>query len=144
MSSVLNYINSMKKFKKTVEKKLFNLEKAMISQHTNPNNNIYNIGAGEESGKSDFLFGLFLKRIIYLKNEFSKKDVIIVHLITQSFTSKIITQKVKKYLRNDSDNDDTNKNRTSRDTTGARGINEKNNKRKVAVTGHSLLCWWYK
>ena len=93
MSSVLKYINSMKKFKKTVEKKLFNLEKAMIFQHTNPNNNIYNIGAGEESGKSVFLFGLFLKRIIYLKNEFSKKDV-----ITQSFTSKIITQKVKKYL----------------------------------------------
>ena len=135
MSSVLKYINSMKKFKETVEKKLFNLEKAMISQHTNPNNNIYNIGAGEESGKSDFLLGLFLKRIIYLKNEFSKKDV-----ITQSFTSKIITQKVKKYLWNDSDNDDTNKNRTSRDTTGAQGINEKNNKGKVAVTGHSLLC----
>ena len=144
MSSVLKYINSIKKFKKTVEKKLFNLEKAMISQHTNSNNNIYNIGAGEESGKSDFLFGLFLKRIIYLKNEFYKKDVITGHLITQSFTSKIITQKVKKYLRNDSDNDDTNKNRTSRDKTGAQGINKKSKKGKVAVTGYSLLSWWYK
>ena len=45
----------------------------------------------------------------------------------------------KRIYKKDDDNDDTNKNRTSRNKTGAQGNNERNNKRKVIVTGNSLL-----
>ena len=37
------------------------------------------------------------------------------------------------------DNDDTNRNRTLSDKIGTQGNNESNNKRKVVVTGDSLL-----
>ena len=46
----------------------------------------------------------------------------------------------KRIYKKDDDNDDTDNNRTSRNETGAQGSNERNNnKRKVIVTGNSLL-----
>ena len=47
---------------------------------------------------------------------------------SQLFTSKIIFHNDKKNLQKDDDNDETNKNRTSRDKTRAQGNNEQNNK----------------
>ena len=47
---------------------------------------------------------------------------------SQLFTSKIIFHDDKKNLQKDDDNDETNKNRTSRDKTCAQGNNEQNNK----------------
>lgn len=37
-----------------VEKLLFDLKKAIISQQTNPNNHIYNIGDSDENTNFDF------------------------------------------------------------------------------------------
>ena len=82
MSSVLKDITSFKKFQKTVEKKLFNLEKSAIFQQTNPN--IYKVGAGHENGKSDFIFDLLKECITSLENKVSKKVAIIDHLTSQS------------------------------------------------------------
>ena len=52
--SVVKDITSFKKFQKMVEKKLFDLEKTIISQQTNPNNHIYNIGDSDENTNFDF------------------------------------------------------------------------------------------
>ena len=137
--SVLKNIASFKKLQKTVEKKVFHLDKAIISQQTNPNNNnIYNTGAGDKNTKSDFIFDLLKRRITNLENEISKNDAIIGHLTIQLFTSKIISHNHKKNLQEDDDNDYTNKNRTSRGKTGAQGNKGRNTKRKVVVTGNSL------
>lgn len=53
MTSVVKDITSFKKFQKTVKKKLFDLEKTIISEKTNPNNHIY-IGDSDENTNFDF------------------------------------------------------------------------------------------
>ena len=73
MISVLEDIILFTKFQKTVEKNIFDLEWAIISQQKNPNNNIYNVGADDENAKSDFILDLLKKPIIKLENEISKK-----------------------------------------------------------------------
>ena len=55
MLPVLKDLESLRSFQEMVEKKLFDLEKALISNQTTPSNNIVcNSGTGDESGTSDF------------------------------------------------------------------------------------------
>ena len=89
MLSVLKDLDSLKSFQETVEKKLFDLEKALISNQTTPSNNsIYNSGTGDENGTSDFILNILKNRITNLENEISKKDAIIDHLMSQLLLSK--------------------------------------------------------
>ena len=72
-------------YKVPVAKKLYELEKALIiSQQTNPNSSIGNVGTGDETcncnGKSDFILNLLKSRIANLENEILKKDAIIDYL----------------------------------------------------------------
>ena len=81
MGLVTKDISSLKNFQSTVEKKLFDLERALILQQTIPNSsNICNNETGNENGKSDFIFNLLKNRIANLEDEISKKDAIIDHL----------------------------------------------------------------
>ena len=81
MGLVMKDISSLKNFQSTVEKKLFDLERALILQQTIPNSsNICNNETGNENGKSDFIFNLLKNQIAKLENEISKKDAIIDHL----------------------------------------------------------------
>lgn len=57
-------------------------------------NIIYNVGTGEENGKSDFWF--LQNRVTNFENEISKKDTIIDYLFSQLFASKIISYSDKK------------------------------------------------
>lgn len=96
-------------------------------------NIIYNVGTGEENGKSDFW--LLQNRVTNFENEISKKDTIIDYLFSQLFASKIISYSDKKNLHRDDDNDDTNEKRMPH----ARGSKDRNNKQKLVVTGDSSL-----
>ena len=74
--------NLIKKFSETGAKKLYELEKALIiSQQTNPNSSIGNVGTADENcncnGKSDFILNLLKSHITNLENEIWK---------TRSFT----------------------------------------------------------
>ena len=62
-------ITSLKSFQETVAKKLYQLEKALIiSQETNPNSSIGDVGNGDTNcncnGKSDFTLNLIKSRIL--------------------------------------------------------------------------------
>ena len=60
-----------KLFQKTVEKKLFDLEKILVSQQRNSGHStFYNNEPGDKNdSKSDFIFNLLKNRIISLENE---------------------------------------------------------------------------
>ena len=68
-------IDSLKLFQETVEKKLFDLEKIVVSQQRNSGDStFYNNEPGDKNdGKSDFIFNLLKNRIISLENEISRK-----------------------------------------------------------------------
>ena len=56
MLSVLKDSDSLKGFQETVEKILFDLEKALISNQTTPSNNsVCNSATGDENSTSDFI-----------------------------------------------------------------------------------------
>ena len=132
-------ISSLKNFQSTVEKKLLDLERALILQQTIPNSsNIRNNETGNENGKSGFIFNLLKYRIANLENEISKKDPIIDHLTDQLFTSRNASHNNKNNLQKDDDNNGNNSKSTD-DKTSSQGNGERNDKRKVVVTGDSLL-----
>ena len=100
MDAVQNGTTSWKSFQETVAKKLYELEKALIiSQQTNPNSSIGNVGTGDEncncSDKSYFILNLPKSRITNLENEILKKDAIINYLTKQLFTSKATLSTIK-------------------------------------------------
>ena len=68
-------IDSLKLFQETVEKKLFDLEKIVVSQQRNSGDStFYNNEPGDKNdGNSDFIFNLLKNRIISLENEISRK-----------------------------------------------------------------------
>ena len=136
MGLVMKDISSLKNFQSTVEKKLFDLERALILQQTIPNSsNICNNETGNENGKSDFIFNLLKNRIANLEDEISKKDAIIDHLTNQLFN---VSLNNKKNLQKDDNNNGKNSNSTH-DKTSSQGNGERNDKNKVVVTGDSLL-----
>ena len=136
MDLVMKDISSLKNFQSTVEKKLFDLERALILQQTIPNSsNICNNETGNENGKSDFIFNLLKNRIANLEDEISKKDAIIDHLTNQLFN---VSHNNKKNLQKDDDNSGKNS-KSTHDKTSSQGNGERNDKKKVLVTGDSLL-----
>ena len=77
MDAVRKDITSLKSFQETGAKKLYELEKALIiSQQTNPNSSIGNVGTADENctcnGKSDFMLNLLKSHITNLENEIWK------------------------------------------------------------------------
>ena len=77
MGLVMKDISSLKNFRSTVEKKLFDLERALILQQTIPNSsNICNNETGNENGKSDFIFNLLKNQIA--KMRFLKRTQILI------------------------------------------------------------------
>ena len=77
MGLVMKDISSLKNFQSTVEKKLFDLERALILQQTIPNSsNICNNETGNENGKSDFIFNLLKNQIA--KMRFLKRTQILI------------------------------------------------------------------
>ena len=86
-------IISLKSFQKTITKKLYALEKALIiCQQTNRNSSIGNVGSGDKNcnckDRSDFILNLLTGRITNLKNEILKRDAIINYLTKELFASK--------------------------------------------------------
>ena len=150
MGLVMKDVSSLKNFQSTVEKKVFDLERALILQQTIPNSsNIRNNETGNENGKSDFIFNLLKNRIANLEDEISKNDAIIDHLTNQLFN---VSHNNKKNLQKDDDNNGKNSISTH-DKTSSQGNGERNDKKKVVVTGDSLLnginertefSWWYR
>ena len=159
----MNEISQLKNFHSNVEKKLFELEKVLISQQVHRKSNIYQDGTGDDNGKSDFVFTILKNRIIDLENQVSKKDTIIDHLTSQLFISKNESPQSdnKKMQKNDAlqkdDVDNNNNNTKDNDTYNSRTTyydktddqstattatttnNNRNNKPKVVITGDSLL-----
>ena len=136
MGLVMKDISSLKNFQSTVEKKLFDLERALILQQTIPNSsNICNNETGNENGKSDFIFNLLENRIANLGDEISIKDAIIDHLTNQLFN---ISHNNKKNLQKDDDNNGKN-NKSTHNKVSSQGNGESNDRKKVVVTGDSLL-----
>ena len=136
MGLVMKDVSSLKNFQSTVEKKVFDLERALILQQTIPNSsNIRNNETGNENGKSDFIFNLLKNRIANLEDEISKNDAIIDHLTNQLFN---VSHNNKKNLQKDDDNNGKNSISTH-DKTSSQGNGERNDKKKVVVTGDSLL-----
>ena len=89
MLSVLKYLNSLKSLQETVEKKLVDLEKALISNQTiHSNSSVCNSGIGDENGTSDFTLNILKNHMTNLENEISKKDAIIDYLMSQLSISK--------------------------------------------------------
>ena len=132
-------ISSLKNFQSTVEKKIFDLERALILQQTIPNSsNICNNETGNENGRSDFIFNLIKNGITNSENEISKKDAIIDHLTNQLFTSRNVSHNNKKNLQKNDDNNGKNS-KSTHDKTSSQGNGEKNKKKTVVVTGDSLL-----
>ena len=143
MDAVRKDITSLKSFQETVAKKLYELERAsIISQQTNPNSSIGNIGTGDENcncnGKSDFILNLLNSRITKLENEILKKDAIIDYLTKQLCASKSNSLNDKTNLQKENTNK-ANKNKTLNDKTRTQGNNGNNSKRKIVVTGDSML-----
>ena len=128
-------IDSLKLFQETVEKKLFDLEKIVVSRHRNSGDStFYNNEPGEKNdGKSDFIFNLLKNRIISLENEISRKDAIIDHLTKQLFSSSNMSHSNKKVFKTNELNND-------RDAPLYDKISVQDNvKKKVVITGGSLL-----
>ena len=122
-------------------KKLYELEKALIiSQQTNPNSSIGNVGTGDKNcncnGKSDFILNLLKSRITNLENDILKKDAIIDYLTKQLFASKSKSFNDKTSLQKDNTNK-ADKNKTAHNKTRKQGNNGNNGKRKVVVTGEN-------
>ena len=143
MNAIRKDITSLKRFQETVAKKLYELEKALlISQETNPNSSIGDVGSGDENcncnGKSDFTLNLLKRRMTNLENEILKKDAIIDYLTKQLFASKSNSLNNKTNLQKDNTNE-ANKNKTAYDKTRTQGNIGNNSKRKVVVTGDSVL-----
>ena len=89
MLSVLKYLNSLKSLQETVEKKLVDLEKALISNQTiHSNSSVCNSGIGDENGTSDFTLNILKNHMTNLENEISKTDAIIDYLMSQLSISK--------------------------------------------------------
>ena len=135
-------ITSLKSFQETASKKLYELEKALIiSQQTNPNSSICNVGTGDKNCncncKSDFILNLLKSRITNLENEIFKKDVIIDYLTKQLCASKSNSLNDKANLQKDNTND-ANKNKTTHDKTRTQGNNGNDSKLKIVVTGDSM------
>ena len=134
MGLVMKDISSLKNFQSTVEKKLFDLERALILQQTIPNSsNTCNNETVNKNGKSDFIFNLLKNRIANLENEISKKDAIIDPLTNQLFTSRNVSHNNKKNLQNGDDNNGKNC-KSTHDKTSSQGNCERNDKKKVVVT----------
>ena len=143
MNAIRKDITSLKRFQETVAKKLYELGKALlISQETNPNSSIGDVGSGDENcncnGKSDFTLNLLKRRMTNLENEILKKDAIIDYLTKQLFASKSNSLNDKTNLQKDNTNE-ANKNKTAHDKTRTQGNIGNNSKRKVVVTGDSVL-----
>ena len=143
MGAVRKDITSLKSFQETVANKLYELEKALImSQQTNPNGSIDNVGTGGENcnynGKSVFVLNLIKSRITNLENEILRKDAIIDYLTKQlcASKSKSFTDKVNLLKEN---TNEANKNKTAHDKTCTQGNNGNNSKRKVVAAGDSML-----
>ena len=138
MNAIRKNITSLKRFQETVAKKLYELEKALlISQETNPNSSIGDVGSGDENcncnGKLDFTLNLLKRRMTNLENEILKKDATIDYLTKQLFASKSNSLNDKTNLQKD------NTNKTANDKTRTQGNIGNNSKRKVVVTGDSVL-----
>ena len=119
-----------------MRKNFFDLDRALILQQTIPNSsNICNNETGNENGKSDFIFNLLKNRIANLEDEISKKDAITDHLTNQLFN---VFHNNKKNLQKDDDNNGKNS-KSTHDKTSSQGNDERNDKKKVVVTGDSLL-----
>ena len=121
MDAVRKDITSLKSFQETVARKLHELEKALIiSQETNSNSSIGNVGNGDENcnytSKSDFTLNLLKSRITNLENEMLKKDAIIDYLPKELFGSKSNSLNDKTNLQKDNTNE-ANKNKTAHDKT---------------------------
>ena len=91
-------IDSLKLFQETVEKKLFDLEKIVVSQQRNSGDStFYNNEPGDKNeGKSDFIFNILKNRIKSLENEISRKDAIIDHFY---FHQTICPTPIKRFLK---------------------------------------------
>ena len=128
-------IDSLKLFQETVEKKLFDLEKIVVSQQRNSGDStFYNNEPGDKNdGKSDFIFNLLKNRIISLENEISRKDAIIDHLTKQLFSSNNMSHANKKVFKTNEVNND--KDAPLYDKSSA----QDNIKKKVVITGDSML-----
>ena len=61
-SNAMRSVSHSTKFQKTVKKKLFQLEKTIISQQADPNNSIFNSETSEENGKDSFFKFYYEKR----------------------------------------------------------------------------------
>ena len=73
MDAVRKHVTSLKNFQKTLAKKFYELEKALIiSQQTNPNSSTGNVGTGNKNcnsnGKSDFILNILKDCITILEN----------------------------------------------------------------------------
>ena len=98
----------MKLFHETVENKLFDLEKIVVSKQRNSGDStFYNNEPGDkDDGNSDFIFNLLKNRIISLENEISRKDAIIDHLTKQLFSSNNMSHTNKKVFKTNEVNND--------------------------------------
>ena len=128
-------IDSLKLFQQTVEKKLFDLEKIVVSQQRNSGDStFYNNEPGDKNhGKSNFIFNLLKNRIISLENEISRKDAIIDHLAKQLFSSNNMSHANKKVFKTNEVNND--KDAPLYNKTSA----QDNIKKKVVISGDSML-----
>ena len=136
MLSVLKDLDSLKSFQETVEKKLFDLEKALISNQTTPSNNsVCNSGTSDENGTLDFILNILKNRITNLENEISKKDAIIDHLMSQLLLSKNASH-------NDNNSDDEKKNgefNNKRKSSYTNQDSAKEKREKIVITADSML-----
>ena len=101
-------IYSLKLFQETAEKKLFDLQRIVVSQHRNSGDSTFYSNESDEKNdfKSDFIFNLLKNRIISLENEISRKDAIIDHLTKQLFSSSNMSHANKKvFITNEVNND---------------------------------------
>ena len=113
-----------------------------MSQQTNPNSSIGNVGIGDENcncnDKSDFILNLLKSRITDLENKILKKDAIIDYLTKPLFASKSNSLNDKTNLQKDNTNE-ANKNKTAHNKTCSQRNNGNTSKRQVVVPGYSML-----
>ena len=128
-------IDSLKLFQQTVEKKLFDLEKIVVSQQRNSGDStFYNNEPGDKNdGKSNFIFNLLKNSIISLENEISRKDAIIDHLTKQLFSSNNMSHANKKVFKTNEVNNDKDAPLYNKSSA------QDNIKKKVVISGDSML-----
>ena len=137
MYAVRKDITSLKSFQKTVAKKRYELEKALIiSQQANPNSSYRQCWDWWRLETGDFILNLLKSRITNLENEILKKYAIIDYLTKQLLESKSNSLNDETNLLKGNTND---KNKTANDKTCTQGNNGNNSKRKVVATGDSML-----